>query len=114
MISGYRLAARLPKFVLVLFNPHTGSVEGDAFRLESQALFEAVFAWERNLPFRAYNTMPRQPTGPAQCPNHLTGAPGKASRSRDVAVGGYFALWNFANGVANNVQHGSIEPARAY
>src|ERR1700733_4806839 len=93
MISGYRLrplAADLPKFVLVLFHPHTRSMEDDAFSLETQSLFQAVFARERDLSLRAYNTMPRQPAGTSQCPNHLTGAAGKARRARDLAVGRYF------------------------
>jgi hypothetical protein len=105
MISGYRLR---PEFVLVLFHPHARSVEGDAFRLEPQPLFQAVFARERDLPFRAYHTMPRQPAGPSQCPNHLTGAAGKARRARDVAVGRYFASRDFANGVADDFKHDAL------
>src|SRR5665213_124094 len=108
MISGYRLAARLPKFVLVLFHPHTRAVEGDAFQLESHSLCEAVFAGERNLPFRGYHTMPRQSTRSSQCPNHLTGAAGKAGRTRDVAIGRHFAFRNFADSVANDFKHCAV------
>jgi hypothetical protein len=83
-------------------------MEDDAFSLETQSLFQAVFARERDLSLRAYNTMPRQPAGTSQCPNHLTGAAGKARRARDLAVGRYFTSGDFANSVADDFKHDAL------
>jgi len=106
MLSGYRPPARLPKFVLVLFHPHPRPVERDAFSLQPQTLFQAVFARKRDFAFGSYHAMPRQPSRRAsQRPHHLTSATGKARRARHIAVGGNFALGNLANCVANDVQH---------
>ena len=115
MVSGYSLrplSAHLPKFVLVLFHPHSRSVEDDAFRLEPQSLFQTVFTRERDFSFGSHHAMPRQPARrTSERPNHLASATRKAGRASHVAVGGHFAFWNLPNGIADDFEHGVLPGA---
>lgn len=107
MFSGYLFAfrPRRGEIVPMFFHPHARSAEHDAFKFESETLFQAVFAGQRDLAARAYHAMPGQPARSAQRPDNLTGATGKTSRARHFAVGGDSAFGNFPNGVANDFQH---------
>ena len=115
MFSGYSLAllagrlwglwARRP-FVLMLFHPDASSVKDDAFGLQAEALFQAIFAGKRNFAAGADHAMPGQPArSAAQRPDHLSRTSGKTSRARHVAIGGHFAFRNSANGVADDFKH---------
>jgi len=90
--------------VLMPLHPHPRSVEDDAFSLKPEPLLQAIFTRTRDPATGADHAMPGQPARCAsQCPDHLTGAARKAGRARDFAVGGYLALGNSTNRVADYV-----------
>ena len=110
MFSGYLLALSRPvrgNSVLMLFHPHARSVEHHAFRFQPQALFEAVFARQRDLSPAPTTRCQGSPRAASQRPDHLPRASRKARRARHIAVGGHFAFRNFANRVADNFEHGA-------
>ena len=110
MFSGYRFALLGGgELVLMLFHPHARSMEDNAFRLQPDSLFEAVFARERDLSFSAHHAVPGQPPRRAsERPDYLTSTAWKTRRPRDVAVSRNLAFRYFPNGVANDFKHDAL------
>src|SRR5689334_18759348 len=83
------------------------AMENYAFRFQPETLLERRLPAEQYLAPRADDAMPGQPSGILERPHHLPGRAGKASRARDIAVGGDLALRYPADRVANDVEHGT-------
>jgi hypothetical protein len=96
------------ELVLMLLHPDTGSMESDAFGFQAEALFQAIFARERDFAAGSDHSMPRQTACTPERPDHLTGTTGEAGRARDVAIGGDSAPGNFTNSIANYFQHSGL------
>jgi len=94
--------------MLVLLHPDARSMEGDALGFQAQPLFQGIFTGQRDLSARSYYPMPRQPTPSSQRPDHLARTAGKTRCLSDAAIRGYFSFGNFADGVADYVEHGLL------
>jgi len=106
MLSGYIFGSG--ELVLMLFHPHTGSMEHDAFRFQPNPLFEAVFTRERDFAAGGDHSMPGQPTCASERPDNLTSTAGETCRARDVAIGGHLAFRYFPNGVTDDFEHENL------
>ena len=88
-------------------HPHASTVKDHTFRFQAKSLFERRFPAQEDFAFCAHYAMPRQAARILQCPHNLARRTGEAGRARDITVGGDFAFWDAANGIADDVKHRS-------
>ena len=94
--------------MLVLFHPDAFPVEYDAFGFQPHPLFKSILAGQRYFSTRSHYAMPGQPAPRSQRPNHLPCTAGETRGLSDAAIRGYFSFGNFADGVADYVEHGLL------
>lgn len=70
----------------MLLQPHPAALKSDAFGFKPQSLFQARFAWQKDLAARPEYAVPRQTTRVSQRPNYLSRTAGEARGSRHIAI----------------------------
>lgn len=88
---------------------HTGAPEGDAFRLQPQALFQTRLAGQTDVAAGAQHPVPGNVSlSIVKGPSHLAGSAGKSGSACDVAVGSHATFRDPGYGAANFFQHGLV------